>query len=127
MSAAKDEKVAKIHSDYSKQKQDQQLKKQKRRRGLYRRLSLFFCLALVFGILMGKTLLDQRAILQEKEDRKEVVTQELAKLKKEQQRLEEEIVKLNDDDYIAKIARRDYFMSEEDEIIFNMPDDSSSD
>jgi len=127
MSAAKDEKVAKIHSDYSKQKQDQQLKQQKRRRGLYRRLSLFFCLALVFGILMGKTLLDQRAILQEKEDRKEVVTQELAKLKKEQQRLEEEIVKLNDDDYIAKIARRDYFMSEEDEIIFNMPDDSSSD
>lgn len=127
MSAAKDEKVSKIHSDYSKQKQDQQLKQQKRRRGLYRRLSLFFCLALVFGILMGKTLLDQRAILQEKEDRKEVVTQELAKLKKEQQRLEEEIVKLNDDDYIAKIARRDYFMSEEDEIIFNMPDDSSSD
>ena len=127
MSAAKDEKVAKIHSDYSKQKQDQQLKQQKRRRGLYRRLSLFFCLALVFGILMGKTLLDQRAILQEKEDRKEVVEQELAKLEKEQQRLEEEIVKLNDDDYIAKIARRDYFMSEEDEIIFNMPDDSSSD
>ncbi|ART74615.1 FtsB family cell division protein [Sutcliffiella horikoshii] len=127
MSAAKDEKVAKIHSDYSKQKQDQQLKQQKRRRGLYRRLSLFFCLALVFGILMGKTLFDQRAILQEKEDRKEVVAQELAKLKKEQQRLEEEIVKLNDDDYIAKIARRDYFMSEEDEIIFNMPDDSSSD
>ncbi|MCG1023941.1 MULTISPECIES: FtsB family cell division protein [Sutcliffiella] len=127
MSAAKNEKVAKIHSDYSKQKQDQQLKQQKRRRGLYRRLSLFFCLALVFGILMGKTLLDQRAILQEKEDRKEVVEQELAKLEKEQQRLEEEIVKLNDDDYIAKIARRDYFMSEEDEIIFNIPDDSSSD
>lgn len=75
----------------------------------------------------GKTLLDQRAILQEKEDRKEVVEQELAKLEKEQQRLEEEIVKLNDDDYIAKIARRDYFMSEEDEIIFNIPDDSSSD
>lgn len=127
MSAAKNEKVAKIHSDYSKQKQDQQLKQQKRRRGLYRRLSLFFCLALVFGILMGKTLLDQRAILQDKEDRKEVVEQELAKLEKEQQRLEEEIVKLNDDDYIAKIARRDYFMSEEDEIIFNIPDDSSSD
>lgn len=76
---------------------------------------------------MGKTLLDQRAILQEKEDRKTVVEQELGKLEKEQQHLEEEIVKLNDDDYIAKIARRDYFMSEDDEIIFNVPDDSSSD
>ncbi|QFT87134.1 Cell division protein DivIC [Bacillus sp. THAF10] len=127
MSAARDKKVAKIHSDYSKQKQEQQIKQQKRRRGLYRRLSLFFCLALVTAVLMGKTLLDQRAILQEKEDRKTVVEQELGKLEKEQQHLEEEIVKLNDDDYIAKIARRDYFMSEDDEIIFNVPDDSSSD
>lgn len=35
--------------------------------------------------------------------------------------LQEEIVKLNDDDYIAKLARRDYFLSENNEIIFNLP------
>ncbi|CAG9623091.1 FtsB family cell division protein [Sutcliffiella rhizosphaerae] len=126
MSAARNQKIAKIHSDYSKQKQEQQLKQQKKRRGLYRRLSLFFCIALIFGILMGKTLLDQRSILQDKAERKEAVEQELVKLEKTQQHLEEEIVKLNDDDYIAKIARRDYFMSENDEIIFNIPDDNTS-
>ncbi|WP_078378379.1 FtsB family cell division protein [Sutcliffiella halmapala] len=126
MSAARNQKVAKIHSDYSQAKQDQHIKQQKKRRGLYRRLSLFFLVAVIFGILMGKTLLEQRAILQEKQDRKEVVEQELVQLERKQLRLEEEIVKLNDDEYIAKIARRDYFMSEDGEIIFNIPDDSSS-
>lgn len=127
MSAARNEKIAKIHSDYSDSKQEQHIKQQKKRRGLYRRLSLFFLVVVIFGILMGKTLLEQRAILQEKQDRKEAVEQELVQLQKEQQRLEEEIVKLNDDEYIAKIARRDYFMSEDGEIIFNLPEDSSSD
>lgn len=127
MSAARNEKIAKINSDYSDAKQEQHIKQQKKRRGLYRRLSLFFLVVVIFGILMGKTLLEQRAILQEKQDRKEAVEQELVQLQKEQQRLEEEIVKLNDDEYIAKIARRDYFMSEDGEIIFNLPEDSSSD
>ncbi|MGD6834699.1 FtsB family cell division protein [Sutcliffiella halmapala] len=127
MSAARNEKIAKIHSDYSDAKQEQHIKQQKKRRGLYRRLSLFFLVVVIFGILMGKTFLEQRAILQEKQDRKEAVEKELVQLQKEQQRLEEEIVKLNDDEYIAKIARRDYFMSEDGEIIFNLPEDSSSD
>ncbi|MGM0838760.1 MAG: FtsB family cell division protein [Bacillota bacterium] len=127
MSAARNEKIAKINSDYSDARQEQHIKQQKKRRGLYRRLSLFFLVVVIFGILMGKTLLEQRAILQEKQDRKEAVEQELVQLQKEQQRLEEEIVKLNDDEYIAKIARRDYFMSEDGEIIFNLPEDSSSD
>jgi cell division protein DivIC len=127
MSAARNEKIAKIHSDYSDARHEQHIKQQKKRRGLYRRLSLFFLVVVIFGILMGKTLLEQRAILQEKQDRKEAVEQELIQLQKEQQRLEEEIVKLNDDEYIAKIARRDYFMSEDGEIIFNLPEDSSSD
>ncbi|WP_223703324.1 FtsB family cell division protein [Sutcliffiella deserti] len=127
MSAARKKNIAEINSDYSKVKQEQYMKQQKKRRGLYRRLSLFFVIVAVFGILIGKTLLEQRAILQEKQDRKEAVEQELVQLEQEQHRLEEEIVKLNDDEYIAKIARRDYFMSEDGEIIFNIPDDSSSD
>lgn len=127
MSAARKQNVAKIHSEYSKQKQDQQIMQQKKRRGLYRRLSLFFVVVVIFGILMGKTLLDQRVILQDKQDRKEAVEQELKQLENDQQRLEEEIVKLNDDDYIAMIARRDYFMSEDGETIFNIPEESSLD
>lgn len=44
-------------------------------------------------------------------------------MKKKQDIYEEEIIKLNDDEYIAKLARREYFLSEKNEIIFNLPDD----
>ena len=47
---------------------------------------------------------------------------QLAKLEKEQRLLEEEIVKLNDDEYIAKFARKEYFLSDDGEIIFNLPE-----
>ncbi len=31
-------------------------------------------------------------------------------------------MKLNDDDYIAKLARKEYFLSEKNEIIFSIPE-----
>ncbi|MFK4996598.1 septum formation initiator family protein [Bacillus sp. N9] len=51
-----------------------------------------------------------------------MLEESLAKLEKKQLTLENEIVKLNDDDYIAKLARSEYFLSEKGEIIFNIPD-----
>lgn len=47
----------------------------------------------------------------------------MTKLQSKQKQLKGEIVKLNDDDYIKKIARRDYFLSEDGEIIFNVKKD----
>jgi cell division protein DivIC len=53
---------------------------------------------------------------------KKKLEKQLTGLEKEEKILREEIVKLNDDEYIAKIARRDYFLSDDDEIIFNIKD-----
>ena len=33
-----------------------------------------------------------------------------------------QISKLNDDEYIGKLLRKEYFLSEEGEIIFTLPD-----
>lgn len=41
---------------------------------------------------------------------------------KQQAMLRSEIKKLKDDDYIAKLARSEYFLSKKGEIIFNLPD-----
>ena len=43
-------------------------------------------------------------------------------MQKEEEQLKEEIVKLNDDEYIAKLARKEYFLSDDGEIIFNLPE-----
>ena len=55
-------------------------------------------------------------------DEKEQLEKELVALKKEEVLLKEEIVKLNDDDYIAKLARKEYFLSDDNEIIFTLPE-----
>ena len=58
----------------------------------------------------------------DKKDEKEQVQQELVSLEKEESLLKDEIVKLNDDDYIGKLARKEYFLSDDNEIIFTLPE-----
>ena len=117
----RDRKVAKIQSTYVEQVEHKQQKQKKKKKGLARRLLLFAVITTVLSVLTVSTLLSQSSAIQEKEEKKQEVEMQLAKLEKEQRLLEEEIVKLNDDEYIAKIARRDYFLSNEGEVIFNLP------
>lgn len=86
-----------------------------------RRLTLYSVFAALFLILAVTTLVTQNAALDEKVQQKKEMQVKLAKLEKDETLLKEEIVKLNDDDYIAKIARRDYFLSDNGEILFTLP------
>ncbi|MGG4266014.1 FtsB family cell division protein [Peribacillus simplex] len=113
--------VAKIENPYVAQQEKKVQTVEKKKRGLRRRLTLYSVFAGVFLILAVSTLITQNVALDEKVQQKEELMGKLAKLEKDETLLKEEIVKLNDDDYIAKIARRDYFLSEKGEIIFTLP------
>lgn len=93
-----------------------------KRKRLIRRLACLIVLACATTYFMVSALLTQASALEEKEAEMAKLQQDLGEIKKEQKVLKGEIVKLNDDEYIAKIARRDYFLSEKNEIIFNIPD-----
>lgn len=121
MSSLRKRKVAKIENPYVAQEEKKVQKVEKKKRGLMRRLTLYSVFAAVFLILAVSTLITQNVALDEKVQQKEELKGKLAKLEKDETLLKEEIVKLNDDDYIAKIARRDYFLSEKGEIIFTLP------
>jgi cell division protein DivIC len=95
---------------------------QKRRKRLVRRLTVFFLLVFTISGMLISTLLSRAEVLEQKKHEMEKMEEKLSHLEKRQTILEEEIVKLNDDDYIAKLARRDYFLSDEGEIIFNIPE-----
>jgi cell division protein DivIC len=95
---------------------------QKRRKRLIRRLTVFFLLVFTISGMLISTFLSRAEVLEQKKHEVEKMEEKLSALKKKQTVLEEEIVKLNDDDYIAKLARRDYFLSDEGEIIFNVPE-----
>lgn len=82
---------------------------------------VFFLFAAATSYFMISALVSQASSLEEiKEEQKQLKT-ELKGLQKTETILKEEIVKLNDDEYIAKLARKDYFLSEQGEIIFNIP------
>ena len=67
--------------------------------------------------------ISQNARLEEKLDQKDQVLAELEEVKEQQQMLILQIAKLEDDEYIAKLARKEYFLSEDGEIIFTIPKD----
>ncbi|MES1042057.1 MULTISPECIES: FtsB family cell division protein [Peribacillus] len=121
MSSLRKKKVAKIENPYVAQQEKKVQTVEKKKRGLMRRLTLYSVFAAVFLIFAVSTLITQNVALDEKVQQKEELKGKLAGLKKDETLLKEEIVKLNDDDYIAKIARRDYFLSEKGEIIFTLP------
>ncbi|MDF0727822.1 septum formation initiator family protein [Cytobacillus sp. S13-E01] len=124
MSAIRKHKVPQIQSSYVSKQTGQEQSNNIKRRGLIRRLAAFAIFAVIMSYGLVSTLITQSAIIKDKETEKIKLEEQLVVLKQEQVYLEEEIVKLNDDEYIAKIARRDYFLSEEDEIIFKIGSES---
>ena len=89
-----------------------------------RRLAVFFVFAISVCIVLVSTIMNQNARLEEKEAQKTSVQEELMVVQEQKQMLELQIAKLQDDEYIAKLARKEYFLSEEGEIIFTIPTES---
>ncbi len=97
---------------------------QAKTRALLRRLSLL-------GILFGMTAsffayvhFQDRSQINEGQAEQEALSEELTALQARQTQLEREIELLNDEEYILKIARTQYFFSKDGEIIFSMPDEN---
>ncbi|MBA9029284.1 MULTISPECIES: FtsB family cell division protein [Bacillaceae] len=122
MDSLRKKKVAKIESDYVLQREQQEHIYGKRRRGLIRRLTFYGICAAILSVLAAIMLISQAEALEKKNMEMERVESKLAQLKKDEKQLKEEIIKLEDDEYIAKLARKEYFLSEKGEIIFNLPE-----
>ncbi|WML55499.1 septum formation initiator family protein [Neobacillus sp. PS3-12] len=122
MAAVQPKNVAKIETSYVQQQEYSDHAAAKKKKKLYRRLSVFFVFALFVAYSMVSSILSQASTLDEKVAQKKQYDKQLTALKNQQNSLKQEISNLNDDDYIAKLARKEYFLSNKDEIIFNIPD-----
>jgi cell division protein DivIC len=115
--------VSKIQTTYVKQQEYAEIASARKRKLLVRRLSMFLVAAGILSYLMISSSISQTAKLNAKMAQKKQLNHEFTKLKVQQDILNENIIKLNDDDYIAKLARKEYFFSNKGEIIFNIPED----
>jgi cell division protein DivIC len=123
MSAVRERNVAKIQTTYLQQQEIADIATARKRKLLMRRLSMFTAFAIFVSYFMISSLLSQSAAIDAKAAQKKQMDKQLSELKKQQDILKEDIIKLNDDDYIAKLARKEYFFSDKNEIIFNLPED----
>ncbi|SCL81697.1 Cell division protein [Bacillus cytotoxicus] len=88
------------------------------RKRLYRRLTVFLVFAFTIIVSVSVTFYQQNSSIKAREAKVEDMKKELEALTKEEKKLKSDIQKLNDEEYVLKIARRDYFFSGKGEIIF---------
>lgn len=104
----------------------QQKRNQRRKRSLIQRLVIAGVLMLATVAYMVHYHLEQRSVYSEKLKEYEALQSEMSELKKTEEELKEEIKLLNDEDYILEIARTNYFLTKEGELIFLLDDADSS-
>ncbi|MBS4175761.1 septum formation initiator family protein [Bacillus sp. FJAT-49736] len=119
--------ITPMQNAYTKQQMMKEKVLARRKKLLFRRLIAFSFIALASVYLLVSTLITRNHQLAVKQEEKAKLTKSLAELRKEKSYLQDEVVKLNDDNYIAKLARSEYFLSEKGEIIFNIPEDKKKD
>lgn len=120
MNFSRERTITEIQNDYKEKVERQNQLKKRRRKGLYRRLTVFGTLVFLTAIVLASSVWSQTSSLSAKEEKKEQLEKELKNLKTKQTDLKEEISKLKDEDYVTELARRDLFMSGDGEIIFNV-------
>lgn len=113
--------VATIKNEYVRSLQEKEDRRRAQKTRLYRRLTVFSIVAVVILSVLTHTFIKQKSILAAKEEEKQILLEQLAEKEEEQAALTDQLAKLNDDEYIAKLARQEYFLSEENEIIFSLP------
>lgn len=113
--------VSRINADYAAKEKLRKKRLHNKKVSLYRTLAV---MSIVFLIALGSLitlLVKQHDTLNQKEEEKVAVEKELKVQEKRQKELNEQLVKLDDNDYIAKIVRKNLFLSKKGEKIFNIP------
>lgn len=116
--------VTPLQNDYTRAAEIEDARKKRHKVVLYRRLAVFGLVVLLTSIWLGSTIYAQSQTIAEKEQLQQQKLTELEEVQKQQAKLEEQIRLLNDDDYLSKLARKDYFLSDDGEIIFTLPNDA---
>ncbi|MDQ0257872.1 cell division protein DivIC [Evansella vedderi] len=118
--------IRRLTSEYMEKHSILQEQNLRRKKGLIRRLTVYGVLMVIFIAFIGNTLYNQQQTIQEQEKQKKVLEEELLVLQNTELDLREEIQLLHDPEYIAEIARRDFYLTKPGETLFQLPRSSTS-
>lgn len=117
--------IRRIQSQYVEEQFLLQEKLARRKKGLIRRLTISTVGIIIFIGFTFFTISNQNKLIQEQEATKSRLEEELQALQNKEEELLLEIENLHDPEYIADIARRDFYLSNPGETLFPLPRTSS--
>ncbi|ANQ63349.1 septum formation initiator family protein [Staphylococcus equorum] len=105
----------------NKKKQQQKM----RRRVIRKRITLFGGILLILIIILTVMLVTQKQSNIDDAAERQEKEQQYQKQQDEELALKEQLNNLNDKSYIEKVARDDYYLSNDGEVIFKLPGEKS--
>ncbi|MCI1695323.1 FtsB family cell division protein [Aneurinibacillus aneurinilyticus] len=92
--------------------------------GRKRRMRLLQIIVVLFLSWAGYTYYSQSEQLASKQSELVNLQREVTKVEEDKKQLELQVKRMNDQEYISELARKNFFLSKEGEIIFLTPDEN---
>lgn len=119
--------IARMKNDFIETKTLENIRAHKRHKQLKRRMRIIIAAGMLLVVLAGSTLARNYVKLQDLEEQRVVAQQELESLDLQQEELAYYIGLLEDEEYVTKLARSEYYLTKDNEIVFSFPDDRNPD
>ena len=119
-------KVENIGNQYTSKENQKKQRQRKKMRVVRRRIALFGGIMLAIIILLCIMLVFQKHSNEKDAVERKHKEEQFQKQQDEEIALKEKLNNLNDKDYIEKVARDDYYLSNKGEVIFRLPGDNKS-
>lgn len=119
-------KVENIGNQYTSKENQKNQRQRKMMRVVRRRIALFGGIMLAIIILLCIMLVFQKHSNEKDAVERKHKEEQFQKQQDEEIALKEKLNNLNDKDYIEKVARDDYYLSNKGEVIFRLPNDNKS-
>lgn len=126
MKQKKSTNVTQLKNDYTQTKTVQSYRQHKQKKSVKRRVAVIAAVSGVLITILGANLFSSTRQLTQMETEKVASAEELGQVEKTNEQLQSEITKLENEDYIAKLARSQYYLTKDDEIVFSFPEDNAA-
>lgn len=120
------ENVRRIQSNYMNKYDMHQERQRRRQRLLRRRLIVFGIILFITIVAFAQAYIEKQSLHAKKQQEYEQLQQQFTALDEEESKLLEEINLLQDEDYILRIAKTNYFFTKEGEIVFKLTEETPS-
>ncbi|MGI3317084.1 FtsB family cell division protein [Staphylococcus chromogenes] len=119
------DKIQNIGNQYTSQKNAKKRRQEKRKQVVKKRITVFGGILLAIIVVLLLMVFAQIKSNNEASTQRQAKEEEYQKLQDKEIELKEQLNNLNDPSYIEKVARDEYYLSNDGEVIFKLPEDQS--